>query len=146
VGRKKKKINIGNCANGCGVAIHCRGVCFKCYSKINYEEHERVRRRSKKHIKHPIGTIVVDVSGYSRIKVSEGHSPDIDWAKHHRYVVENKIGRKLLSFESIHHKNGVKSDNRYSNLEIWVTKQPKGQRPKDLIKYAKWILKTYDTF
>ena len=36
----------------------------------------------------------------------------------HRFIMENKIGRKLTSSEHIHHINGNKSDNRIENLEI----------------------------
>ena len=58
-------------------------------------------------------------------------------------VFNNIIGRYLFSFENVHHKNGVRNDNNEDNLELWITKQPKGQRPDDLIEYAEWILKTY---
>ena len=36
----------------------------------------------------------------------------------HRAVMENKIGRKLLKTEIVHHKNFNKNDNRLSNLKI----------------------------
>lgn len=36
----------------------------------------------------------------------------------HRFIMESHIGRSLRQDEVVHHKNGVRDDNRLENLEI----------------------------
>lgn len=61
----------------------------------------------------------------------------------HRMVMEQLLGRALLPGETVHHKNGIRTDNNPANLELWVTLQPSGQRPVDLLVWADEIIRRY---
>jgi len=61
----------------------------------------------------------------------------------HILVVEEKLGRHLESFENVHHRNGVRDDNRLGNLELWTKPQPSGIRARDDMAWAREILRLY---
>jgi hypothetical protein len=62
----------------------------------------------------------------------------------HTKVMASILGRPLKRFEEVHHRNGIRSDNRPENLELWArSMQPPGCRVSDLIESAVRVLKLY---
>jgi hypothetical protein len=107
-----------------------RDNCRKC-SWVIRTEATRPRRET-----NPKGYVVVTAQRHpnadARGRIYE-----------HILVMSETLGRPLRPGENVHHKNGVRDDNRPENLELWVTYQPKGQRPADLVAWAHEILARY---
>jgi hypothetical protein len=65
------------------------------------------------------GRLVKD-DGYIRIYKPDHPNSVKSYVLEHRLVMESKLGRYLTSGESVHHRNGIKDDNRPENLELIV--------------------------
>lgn len=139
LGTAEKKTG-GPCStDGCAGTVTANGVCAACYARIKKRGSTEYSARHLKRFEK-----IVDDQGY--VQVPDPSHPNARKNKRvpeHRLVMSLFLGRPLRANENVHHKNGNRADNSLGNLELWVTTQPPGQRPQDLMKWAREILKTY---
>lgn len=122
----------------CGKAVaryaSSRGKVFYC----DQDCHANAKRKAQ--------VRQVTAGGYVRIFVGYDY-PGASKSGHvfeHRKVMQDILGRALIEDENVHHRNGVRDDNRPENLELWSHAQPKGQRVADKIQWAKDFLALYE--
>lgn len=132
------------CRCDCGMekvvqANHLRNGVSKSCGCFHNEEASR-RASSWKLEKHPSwrGGRRKVKQGY--VLVAQGNNI---FRREHCLVMEDFLGRKLNGKETVHHKNGIRDDNRLENLELWASSHPPGQRIEDLKSWAKEILRRY---
>lgn len=77
-----------------GVGNYCSKSCSATHSQ----------KDKKKGYQRPDGYRVIYVDGR--------------WTREHRHLMEVAIGRPLRANEHVHHRNGIRSDNRLENLEL----------------------------
>ena len=119
---------------GCGEKRTTGPYCHMHYQRVRCEGHAGPANRKNR----PKGTgRYTDRNGYVKMRDGERYRPE------HRVVMERVLGRALEPFESVHHKNGVRDDNRPENLELWCVPQVPGRRVEDLVE---WVVGRYPEY
>lgn len=140
-------------------------ICNKCYKKNYWQknpekrEQEILKARNRKRIKSnipldsplllaPRRSGFVNKAGYRYVyKIGHPNASEKPGSKgrifEHIYVMSEYLKRPLKKGETVHHKNGIRDDNRIENLELWSISPTPGQRVSDRIKWAKEYLKEY---
>ena len=95
----------------------------------------------KKHIK---GSGYIQANGYKVLSLKHPNSSKRNQILEHTLIMSNKLGRALRKGETVHHKNGIRDDNRLENLELWSKSHPPGQRVEDKIQWCKEFLESYE--
>ena len=109
----------------CNERSYRGGLCNSCYRR-NYINKIKKEGYNK-------SEVYIGKDGYALVK----------GIPEHLIVMELKLGRELFDDETVHHKNGLRSDNDPNNLELWSHSQPYGQRVEDKVKWAREFVSRY---
>lgn len=144
---ERHKTNCKNCGNefyktrrkGSGNIYNTQQLCSKqCknewVSKVYREKHgsPEISRREKRN--------------YIELRIPPRDGEPVRFILEHRYVMEQQIGRRLRTEETVHHKNGDRHNNSIQNLELFSSRHGPGQRVVDKIAFAIEMLQLYPEF
>jgi hypothetical protein len=120
---------------GCTRMTHANGLCSMHGSRLRF--------RNDLGPAEPL--IAPDGSGHFTKKGYKIIHVDGRRILEHRYVMEQHLGRRLTAEETVHHVRDEmeKPNNDITNLELWSSRHPSGQRVTDKVAFAVEMAKLY---
>ena len=101
-----------NVKNGKAATTQCYRCAMAAYPHKHGVQHHAWRGGLSRESKGYTGTYV-DPTNFFHQMADKSH-----YVLDHRLIMATHLGRCLQSWEIVHHKNGIKNDNRIENLEL----------------------------
>lgn len=148
--RNRKKLPLKlqeiNC-EVCDKIFKQKSLSNRCYCSSDCCDLGRSRKSQGLIVKRP--RVLVRYSGhtnkngYRLLALKHPNSSKQGKILEHVLIMSNFLKRPLKKGETVHHKNGIRNDNRIENLELWSHSHPPGQRVEDKIAWCKEFLEQY---
>lgn len=114
----------------------CSTECRSLFRRLSYQANNPEQKMTRR----------IARNGYVRMIVPGKNGKPSRDVFEHRYNMEQHLTRELRPEETVHHINGIRSDNRIENLALFNSRHGPGQRVVDKVQFAIEILIMYPEF